>query len=327
MSFNYHIYGLNIRSSRQIDLLVEKTNSIVDLSVIWLTDTSFSPMPDLIWEQINGKELNNRKLISFFSAETAEGLLYKVCFKNETGEMSLLLGPDKKNLWLIYDKMELDSNLDSYFVGVIMGCVLRLRGIICLHASVVNIEGKAVLFLGKKRSGKSTTAAAFAKLGFKVLSDDIAVTTYLNNEFYIQPGYTKIRLRPKSLAAIHSSVIDNFPSVFSHRDSRYVNIEENFQDEILPVKAVYLLSEASEINAKPYIEPVLGESIIRLHENIFASYIITPNIRRKEFEILSLLALHTPIRRLRFGNNVELVNLQCQAVIKDIAQLNNSNHD
>lgn len=51
------------------------------------------------------------------------------------------------------------------------------RGALCLHASSVNINGRAVVFTGDGGSGKSTTSAALACQGHDKLADDMCLIT------------------------------------------------------------------------------------------------------------------------------------------------------
>ena len=60
-----------------------------------------------------------------------------------------------------------------YLLGPVLGFVMRLRGIVPLHASAVMIGTGATVFVGDAGAGKSTTAGAFAALGYGVLSDDL----------------------------------------------------------------------------------------------------------------------------------------------------------
>src|SRR5262249_30711615 len=61
----------------------------------------------------------------------------------------------------------------TYLLGPVMGFVLRLRGVTCLHASAVSLVESAVALVGFPGAGKSTTAAAFAHSGFPVIADDV----------------------------------------------------------------------------------------------------------------------------------------------------------
>lgn len=322
MNFHYKIYGLQLSSSRRISILPESVNRHTDLSVIWSTDAAATPGQGLKWQRVLNADLKMRKGISFFSAESDEGVYLKFCFIDKKSDLCFLLGPDKKTLWVIHDKSELESDLDAYLVGPALGSVLRLRGVLCLHGSVVNINGWAVVFLGNKKAGKSTTAAAFVQKGFSVLADDLAVTTMRANRFYIQPGYPKLRLRPASVAALHPQMPD-LPVVYSDRNSRFANIESNFHQTELPVAAIYVLSRSDETTGSPFIEKLgLHERLIELGKNTFGNYVVTTNeMRKEEFRILGLLTLNVPVSRLRVLYDLKNLNLQCQAVIEDVELL------
>jgi len=61
----------------------------------------------------------------------------------------------------------------AYLLGPVLGMVLLLRGVICLHGSAVVVDDQAIALVGAAGAGKSTTAAAFAGLGHPVLSEDV----------------------------------------------------------------------------------------------------------------------------------------------------------
>jgi hypothetical protein len=321
MNFQYQIYGLSVNSSRKIGVLDEKQDLITDLSACWTTDISETPDAALHWHEVITNSLRARDRITYFKAQTAEGVYHKLRFVTDYGGFDVIISPAKDRLWMIYSADEPASNLDSYFIGAVLGCVLRLRGILCLHASVVRIQDMAVVFLGRKKSGKSTTAAALARHGYKVMADDIAAITTINNQFYVYPGYPKVRLRPKSLAVLHPGPQEQFASVHSHRDSRYSDILEHFWETPLPLGAIYILGETVNDNDTPFVEPVNAGGMVDLHSNTFGNYIITPDLRKQEFEELARIAMNIPIRRLHFGRNVELVDLQCTAIINDFLLL------
>lgn len=324
MSFQYKIYGLCVNSSRRIKVLEEQSCFTNDLTVLWTTNAAETPDIELDWHEVITATLLAKDRITYFTALSQEGVYHKLCFVTDYGGFNFIVSPTKERIWLVYSPDEPATNLDSYFVGAVLGCVLRLRGVLCLHASVVRIDDNAVVFLGRKKSGKSTTAAAFAKHGYKVLADDIATICAINNQFYVYPGYPKVRLRPKSLAVLHPGPQEQFVSVHSHRDSRYSDIQHNFWQTPLPLGAIYILAETVNANDTPFIERVDNGAIVELHANTFGNYIITADLRKQEFKELAQLVMNVPVRRLRFGRNVELVNLQCQAVIEDFLTLKNT---
>lgn len=321
MNFYYQIYGLQIQSSKKINLLQEELNATSDLSVFWTTDASTTPEVNLKWHEVLNQEINNRKNIFFYKATTLSGTFFKLKFITDGFQLQLIVDTENKIAWLIYDKDELDSHLDTYFVGVILGCILRLLGKVCLHASVININNKAVIFIGQKRSGKSTTAATFAKLGYKVLADDIAVIEKKNGQPYVQSGYAKIRLRPASLNALKTGSEKDYDLVHKNRVSRYTDMTGLFQKEPLPIAAIYLLNEITNQDTLPYIEPILSKGIIYLIENTFAKYVATKELKKIELEILAQLTTTIPIRKFNFTHRIENLTLQCETIIDDFSKL------
>ena len=66
-----------------------------------------------------------------------------------------------------------DHDVLVYFLGPIMGFVMRQRGKLVLHASAVVLGDRAVAIMGPAGCGKSTTAAALALRGWPVLNEDV----------------------------------------------------------------------------------------------------------------------------------------------------------
>lgn len=327
MSFQYRLYGLKINSSRKINLLSEQNHNETDLEVFWTTEPEDTPDQNLRWIPNivdKSKEIYKKPI---WTSKTDEGVYNKIRFFTEKSYLDFLLDASKKKLWIINDKNEIESNLDSYFVGPVIGTILRLREDVCLHASAVNIEGKAVIFLGYKRSGKSTTAAAFSKLGYQILTDDIAVISSRNGDFYVQPGYPKIRLRPTPIETLlDKAEAEALNKVYTHQNSRYLSLEEEkkFCSEALPLAAIYLLGCINEGDSTPFLESIKAqEKLIKLTENILGRYTIDIDLRKKEFFTLSELAKKVRIKRLMFGHDLETLPLQCRIVIEDVKKLMN----
>jgi hypothetical protein len=69
-------------------------------------------------------------------------------------------------------------NVRLYLLGSAMGMLLHQRGLLPLHANAVEIDGRAVAFMGRSGAGKSTLAAWFHDNGHRVLSDDVCVVRF-----------------------------------------------------------------------------------------------------------------------------------------------------
>ncbi|MGN6398630.1 MAG: hypothetical protein ACTHMI_23880 [Mucilaginibacter sp.] len=318
MSHYYRLYGLSVNSSRKIELLDDVLPSTVDLYVTWVRTTMWIPDTSLVWQQVLTRQLRKKERIHFYSAESPFGIHLRISFTTRHGNLVVLIHPDKINVTIVHSDDEPESNMDSFFVGVISGCIMRLKGLLCLHGSVVNIDGEAVVLVGKKKSGKSTTAKAFANLGFKVLSDDIAVIKFIDGDFFVEPGYPKVRLRPQPLTVFYPDIAYEFVSVYSHRDSKYSDLGESFWGTPLKLGAIYLLDEDNDADGIPFVKPTSAERLVYLHSNTFASYVLSPPEQKKEFELLGRLAVETPVKHLHFSRNVKLVYQQCEVILSDL---------
>lgn len=314
MRFSYEIYGLQISSSQKISILTEKLASSADLAV----DFREGHLPDLDfeWQSVLTPGLEARETVFLLTAQAAEGTYTQINYQLRYGRMSFRINPEMNQVWVSFESITY-ADMESFFVGTLMGAILRLRNQLCLHASVVVINGKAIAFMGQKRSGKSTTAAAFARLGYQILADDIAVIKEEGNQFYIQPGYPRLRLRPKTVEVMHAGEASDLPKVNSRVDSRYADITDQFCTDQLPIAALFILSSDLTDLVEPFIEPLnLPQRLVHLGKNTFANYAITPQNRKKEFEQLARLVTNVSVNKLHVVYDIAKVDKQCEAVLQ-----------
>src|SRR6266536_1366743 len=69
------------------------------------------------------------------------------------------------------------DDLRAFLLESVLGAILHQRGVLALHASAIEVRGGAAILAGPSGAGKSTLAAALAKRGHRVLSDEIAAVT------------------------------------------------------------------------------------------------------------------------------------------------------
>ncbi len=318
--FKYRLYGLNLSSSRKINLLPETDFPSADFSVEWNVSTEQTPDQTINWKPVSTKFLDALSDVSIYQSDKFTKVVFRV---NETRNLNFLLDAERKNLQIFHQEYELESDLESYFVGPVLSFVLRMRGIICLHSSVVGIDGKAAAFMGHATAGKSTIAAGMAEIGAEVLADDIAVLLPSSEDFMIQPGYSKIRLRPVAAEFLTENA-DNLPMVYSHRQSRYVSLDETqkFQPKPMPLAAIYVLGEIADEFKKPFIKPVRSnEKLINLLKNTSGNYAVMKNSRAEEFQILTQIAKKIPMQKLHYAHDIETLPEQCRLIASDFQQI------
>src|SRR3989442_8162809 len=115
------------------------------------------------------------------------------------------LDAKRENIWATWPPASCIENTASYLLGPILGLLLRMRGVTCLHASAVAFEDRSVAFVGRTGAGKSTTAAAFARQGYGVISDDIVALKEREGAFHVMAAYPHLCLWPESARMLYDS--------------------------------------------------------------------------------------------------------------------------
>lgn len=127
-----------------------------------------------------------------------------------------------------------------------LAACLILRGVPLLHASSVDVDGRAVVSVGAAGLGKSTLAAAFVAGGHRLLADDIAALARRDGRIWVQPGGTRLRVHGAA-ASVLSRAHEELPRVFETEwleDKRYTELsaaEGTYCHEPLPVAAICVL--------------------------------------------------------------------------------------
>ena len=187
----------------------------------------------------------------------------------------------------------------TYLLGPVMGFVLRLRGVTCLHASAVAIGGRAIAFAGHAGSGKSTLAASFARLGHAVLTDDVTALGVEDGAFHVEPAYPRVRLWPESVRSLFGSA-DALPRITPTWDKRFLGLDGGayrFQGRRLPLAAVYVLEGRG---AGAGIEPLEApEALMALIARAYSARLLDKAMRAEEFGVLSRLVGGVPVLRAR----------------------------
>jgi hypothetical protein len=212
----------------------------------------------------------------------------------------------------------------TYLIGPVIAFVLRLRGIICLHASAIAVDGQAIAILGAPGAGKSTAAAAFAKLGYPVLSDDVVVLDDQGDRFLVQPGYPRTNLWPDSVRMLFGSE-DAVPLITPTWGKRYLALDQEgrrFQETPLPLGAIYVLGEREANLTTPIVEELVGhEAFATLVANTYVNYLLDREMRSLEFDVLGRVLDGVPVRRVRPISNPSRPFELCEIIAADAHQV------
>lgn len=133
------------------------------------------------------------------------------------------LDRERAHVWATWPSELSLENTVSYVLGPVLGVLLRLRGVTCLHASAVSIGERGVVFVGQTGTGKSTTAAAFARQGYGVISDDIVALVEDEGTFHVLPAYPQLCLWPESVQMLYDSP-EALPRLVPNEDKRRMSL-------------------------------------------------------------------------------------------------------
>lgn len=140
-----------------------------------------------------------------------------------------------------------ERNLRLYLLGSALGALLHQRGLLPLHANAIEVDGRAVAFMGHSGAGKSTMAAWFHDRGFRILADDVCVVTFGETGRPVaHAGIPRLRLWREALEA-SGRAADDFQASFDDMDKYDVPTASRAAPPApLNLGAVYLLSKAAQ---------------------------------------------------------------------------------
>ena len=96
-----------------------------------------------------------------------------------------------------------ERDMGAFLIGPPFAALLQQRGLTTLHASAVETEIGAALFVGHQGAGKSSLASALAERGCALLSDGLTgVEANADGRFLALPASNCTRLRADSLEAL-----------------------------------------------------------------------------------------------------------------------------
>lgn len=216
-------------------------------------------------------------------------------------------------IWATWPATASEASTATYLLGPVVGFVLRLRGLTCFHASSVVIAGHAILMLGPAGIGKSSTAAALALRGHRVIGDDIAVVRQQEDQWVVFPAIPGVRLWDDMVETLLGRA-DALPLLAPGWEKRQLDLRTApagfVSDAAVPLGAIYVLSVSG-----PGAERLRGrEALLALVANTYANVLLTPPLRRAEFAELSSLVRRVPVWRVGVPDKSQGLDAFCACI-------------
>lgn len=325
MHYACSIYGLGVLANKPIPTIPHATIESADVRVSfgvlpdWLDSL---PPHDVETTYIADYTNENGKPAVVFS-KLHGGNFYRFSYADNT---EFVIDKHGREIWTSWQEPLTLEDTATYLLGPVMGFVLLLRGLVCLHASAVVLAGAAIALVGPAGAGKSTTAAAFSARGFSVLAEDVVTLDDDCDDregFFVRPAYPCIRLWPASAASLYGSRTA-LPPLTPNWDKCYLDLTQQsgqFENTARPLAAIYLLAERSDDPKAPFVEKLdQAEGLIELIANTYATKLLDKHMRARQFDLLSRVLAHIPLRRVTPHTDAGRIPMLCDLLLADVAR-------
>jgi hypothetical protein len=165
------------------------------------------------------------------------------------------------------------------------------RGDFSLHAAAVEVEGRAAILAAPSRFGKTTLALAFHRLGYRVLTEDLACIRPDTME--ILPGPAMLRVRPDVLAGDPPAGTE---LVAARPDRVFLRLDASRRGSTrpVPIAGTFFLREGDAVQVSP------APSLASLPDFWRLGYRLpTADGRAASFRQLARLAAEIPVWNVR----------------------------
>ncbi|MEA3335293.1 MAG: hypothetical protein U9R25_05240 [Chloroflexota bacterium] len=300
--WHYRLFGLGLTSNRPLPGLEDLSKSVqTDLQVFFNAERGKRPAIDALPRQplhISAeREVDGSPMLAIWELDSTYILLQArhglAALVDRTGTRVWIWWPD------VADQTETAALL---LMGPLMRMVLRFRGIPFLHASAVNVGDKALAFVGSSGAGKSTLAAAFAQLGYPIISDDVVALFVHDHVIAVSPGYNRIHLWPEALRLVEGISVDEnhlipgWDKVFLEEGISSLS----FESRSLPLAGVFLLTHHD--SDREAVEPLApADALVELLTCAHPSFVLDTTMRLRDFEFFSWLAETIPAWQICFS--------------------------
>jgi hypothetical protein len=191
-----------------------------------------------------------------------------------------------------------ERNVRLFLLGSAFGALLHQRGLLPLHANAIDVDGRAVAFMGESGAGKSTLAAWFHDRGFPVIADDVCVVSFgFDGRPYTAPGLPRLRLWADALQLMGRD-LQGLSRSFLNDEHEKFDVPMDAASAAcsqVPLAAIYLLDRGPEFS----IVPLRGlEAADAVFANTYrGEYLAKTSGQKQHWESAVRLVRGTPVFR------------------------------
>jgi hypothetical protein len=326
----FSAFGLNVRLDwdARLDLLTlpnfsqPDDGAQIDLDVHLLGATKRNGERVKLTSRVRGD-----KTIRFRSYDTATGRVQSFASEATRGRVEFVLSDGARKMWVSWSEEAPVAEVLSLLFNTMLAWAARFAGRICLHASVVALDGRAIAFVAPSGSGKSTIAASLIEGGYAGMSDDAAALCWHGGRFLVYPGLPQVGLRAGSLEALPRFRAEN--SVATDDKRRFTLLANDvtqhlrFQDRALPLRAIYFLRRSALYSDPEIVAAQPADSLAVLMGSLYPSS-TRPSSRanaERQFSRLASVVQTVSCRHLTIPDTLSKLPSTVEKVSEDFVAL------
>ncbi len=207
---------------------------------------------------------------------TASGSTWQIAGKRllfRIPDIARFLLDDGREIMVSPESEAARADVPVFILGTVFGILLHQREQVVLHASAVEVNGRAVLFCGASGAGKSTLAAALTQCGYPLVTDDFcALTLEGPGAPLAQSDGRQLKLWGQAIDRLQLAPSRGEP-VRKSLEKFYVKPRKVFSAP-LPLAAVYILREARPPHAAGIQRPNAVDAALLLRRNAYRPLLV-----------------------------------------------------
>lgn len=192
-----------------------------------------------------------------------------------------------------------DDELRQWLLGRVFSVLLHQRGLFILHGDTVDVDGRAVAFIGNSGQGKSTTAAAFCAAGHALVSEDVTAIDGAD----VLAGYPMLKLHPAGAEALGLGRV--LEHAHPSKPKVAISMTEGFSPRRRPFACAYLVTDGDAVRTHALSQQ---EAAMVLLQNAYCAPYFDDDQAPAFLAATSRLARAVPVRRIERPRSFDALN-------------------
>jgi hypothetical protein len=310
---HYRVYGISLRSQVPLHYPESDNPASYEAEIVSVPRSSFP-------EFLNGISPETSKWFQHLPLEDGSTYL------RWKGLSEFLVSPDGTRVTICPASRASQAAVHTYLLGQVLSFALLKKGIESLHATVVVVDGNAVGFLGDCGIGKSTLAASFLQLGYRMLTDDVLVVRQQGKTLLAFPGPARIKLFPGTAKSLLEHGGAGVP--MNQRTSKLViRLHKNqIEESPVPLRALYVLPTymgAARSRSIRIRELSQSRACVELLKSTFNNSVLDPWRLQQQFEAAAAHAPLVAVKKMSYPRTLAHLPRVRSAILSDLARVLN----